>query len=232
VKKVLVAFLIIVSTLVFVGCGSVSTEKFARYPWTVVMVMKYSVEKDSMKESDIQALNTFLKDKHGEAFAISDEIVQIQLEFKDYTTFLGFFSVSGVDLSKVVKVVRQEKLFFIEDTIEYDNPWTTIGEHATIASINDQVQHKSVEYVYVLNISSRLTKAVGSYQHTDEISEHHYFFKDTVEKIVLFDRYENPPIWYAVGIGGTIVFMGAVYGIFTVIQRRKTVGQIISSDVI
>jgi len=40
---------------------------------------------------------------------------------------------------------------------------------------------------------------------------HHYYYIYDREYIELFDRFANQPIWYAIGLGATMIFMGGLY---------------------
>ena len=192
-KKILVAFAILLLAVTLSGCAQAPVERDINFPWTIKLIVQYKVD---------------------------SETAQKEIDFDDTVT---------------LNVVIQENLFLREYTLSFPNPWVAVkASPERFKVINDLLPSGAtdIDYQFKIILPTRISQANDRIRYVNEIIEHLYYFKDTPETIVLIDREPKPPIWYAVGIGGTIIFMGVIYVVFTIIQRRKTVGKIMNPDVI
>ena len=231
-KKFTVFVMVLLTALVFTGCGVKTTEYSAKYPWPVILILKYELNPTTADTTDaIKNINTYLdnltKDKNIETGVYTDDsALEIQLGFEDYETFLDFNGVTKSDdeLAKVVGVKMEEKTFFYERTETFENPWKTIsGNMEKIIAINEEINtaslnYTSVEYFFIFDSSMRRTSVPAAYKSENMIADYfYYFYGDSgtrTDEIVIFDRFQNDPIWYVLAVIGAGVFMVAVYLIF------------------
>jgi len=243
VKKFLAFFVIAVSAVLLVGCSGVE-NRTRDYPWELILVMRYRLDSEAIRDGAVGGLETFLDGQftgvagHGEVHH-QGNVLQIQLHFDNYRAFLLFNGLSATTeiLDNVVEVQIDTSLFFLERTMTFQNPWIKIADNMNrTESINNAVAGYAnldatvlPEYVFVFPSTVRRTRVEGHYQRENNLIEFLYYFRADVEDIVIFDRMPNTPIWYVIGIGATIAFMLVVYMLFRVTRKN---GQVQSDNVI
>jgi len=249
-RFLLLCCLFLIVPVTFAGCAVKSAHEMAEYPWSVILVSKYELKDESVPAGAIDALSSFFSNQIGTSKIVCDvaridKTLQIVLEFygdrnvkeqTGYKTFRQFYGLpSGKDDLRVVDFKLDVKAFFYERTQKFENPWKTVleSESAKPDQINKEVEKwfgsalvsNVPEYVYLFESSFRRSSAEGAYKVVNNFSTFDYYYRasgdETVDQIVLFDRFENSPLWYAVAVGGTVLFMLLVYIIFANTRKKR-----------
>jgi len=81
--------------------------------------------------------------------------------------------------------------------------------------------YNGVQRVFVFESNFRRTKVTGHFLRRNEISTFDYYFKETTDEITIFDRDANQPMWYAMGICATVIFMFVTYLVVANSRKRR-----------
>ena len=166
-------------------------------------------------------------------FANGDnDTVDFTLEFGNYYSFAAF---NEIDLTKDKLAERDTKrgVFFSELTVELPSPATRFFGIVKSAQIikrftNDLAPDKKIEYVYVFSSSYRRTSTNCDEEVRTGDSYDYYYLVDETEKVILFTRDANRPVWYGLAV---VVTAAAMTIFYFVSRRKKTKGTTNSTDV-
>ena len=235
-KKILVLF-VAIAALGLAGCSSRNNDGQEVFPWPVIFVIKYELNTEIISQDAVAGINIFLQSRTQNIDATAKahhagKTLQIEIEFDNYKTFLQFNGINpDEDDLKVIDIQFRERLFFLERTITFENPWLVIQDNMTAVNQIDQEVRTRVgqanikgdaEHIFVLRSSFRRTNVTGNYKNENMIIAHYYYFRgngeNVPEQVKLFDRFANQPIWYAIGLGATGIFM---LGMYFVLRKPK-----------
>ncbi|MDR0461914.1 MAG: hypothetical protein LBG88_01100 [Christensenellaceae bacterium] len=254
-KRVGAVIVLLFITVLFGGCAPKTENKAILYPWPVILAIKYQLTTEPTADS-LEMLGTYLTDITN-GFEVRAGISQsgkdLQIEFyfdtydvndkdniKNHKEFLRFMGLDhdDNDLSKV-QCKYQEKLFYIENTYTFTNPWKTIEDDMQcVEGINFEVRSRFAlqpgsepQYYYVFNTGFRRSKVTGAYKKENLVIEYNYYFRGSGEdyptQIVVFDKFANQTAWYFTAFLATGVFMGVIYAVLRYSEKARQKPEII-----
>ena len=162
----------------------------------------------------------------------SENHLRLQITFNNLASYIYF---NEYDLN-YVRFIRIDQtaivpstdvsvnwgLFFVERRVTMPNPFRLFfeGEGTRAGKVLNFLKAEFPEeepyLVYMMLFSTRRTdtNAYDSRRTPDLFGWEHVFITqagEAPEDIVIFDRFANPPIWYAIGIVATMIFMLVLY---------------------
>jgi len=178
--------------------------------------------------------------EHG--WIVNTNIFQIIIEFDNWESYV-YFNEMDLQVIPRTQVDINRGLFTIERTITMQNPFRTFFDNTYQVGTQNRtymlVQELNklngdvgdIELVYILHSSFRRgsTNATSSRRNIAEGTwEYHFAITDTsdIPPIIIVDRFANTPIWYAIGVGATIIFMLGIYIISKSKSKIKSVDQV------
>lgn len=155
-----------------------------------------------------------------------------------FDSYQRFYDYNGIDLTNKQnrKIETKKSLFFNERTITLSDPYTRFFDTATnkaaaiLQSFNNEFNEtdgKEIEYKYVFASSFRRTETnsdKNSSSLIDGIWEYKYDIDaSNPREIIIFDRFQNSPMWYVVAATATLVFMGVLYLVLKQLHKKNKV---------
>jgi len=219
VKKCALVLLILLSAALVAGCTQKPKEELIEYPWAVILVLKYELNDAEVPTNSIKELETELKKTLPVGVFHNDTDLQIQLEFKDYEAFMKF---NGSEMA-AVKHRHEKKLFYIERTLTFENPWEVV-DSTKINAITTEISGRGLliksdaKHFFVLETGFRRSSVETAYKSENLITHWNYYFygcgEEAPTEIVLYDKFANQPAWYMVAIGATAIFMLLMFFVY------------------
>lgn len=226
-KKFFALVVIFCSAVVLVGCGRADDNRSMQYSWTVGLQMRHELSSEMITDGAVDSIRehltsaTYDKDINFNVRHIGAEL-RIDLRIADFDTFLTFVGQDLDDLDIVDFEVR-ERLFFIERTQTFENPlhlaMNRLQEINQFVRTQANVSATAPENFFVFRSTFRRSNVEGAYESRSTLAAFYYYFNSEAEYVVLFDRFANQPIWYAIGLLSAGVFMG---GLFLVLRKPNT----------
>ena len=236
-KKIFPIFLVLVIAVTFAGCAPKTAGEEIAYPWAVILVMSFQLSSTSVPEGAVEALSKKLDLKN---ISHEKDTLKVGLYFKTYDDFSEYFDVTHINRKDQntggveTEIVR--KSFTYERTITFENPWKTVLENRagviesirteTVKLFSTSLKSSTPEYYYVLLSDYRRTRVPGAVSSTNLLGVYEYSFiygpdPESVDEILIFDRFANSPAWYGVAVGATAFFMIVTYIVFAKTKRKR-----------
>lgn len=158
----------------------------------------------------------------------------LSIVFGNMSSFLYFNQITHIPQ----EVTINPRTFVVERTITLQNPFETFFSVQTNRTIDiiDQLQDifkvdiADLSFTYAIYTSFRHT-STNATQTRQSIGVYSHYFtassRETLKDIIIFDRsigfrhegnvYRTEAIWYGVGIGATLMFMGFIW----IISKKK-----------
>ena len=232
-KKVSLFFVIFVAAVLFAGCAPKTEVDVMEHPWSVGLVIQYKYTSNLIKES-VDAFRSEFSDDEFVYVNFDNKTLQIDFYFEEYDDFVDYFELDAQPVDYLMK----ESLFFYERTLTFENPFKTVlvdptsPAKARIEDVNNKVTIKfgvpteGTDYYYLFETSFR-RRIANTYHVVKSPYYYGYYFsvdKDNphaIQQIEIFDRYSNSPIWYAIGVAATAIFMVIMYFIFAKSKKKS-----------
>jgi hypothetical protein len=229
VKKFSFLFVVLFSAALFAGCSvNNADENYTRdYPWGVVLVMKFNLADAALiPAGTITGLNEYMDGRAANLnmntqIWADDKVMQIEMYFNDYESFLAFNKIAYNDetLNSAVTVEMKHGLLYDERTITFDNPLLTLGNKIELGKINTEVRARlgasvtgDAEYYYIFESTVRRSRVDNTYREAEnQGTAYVYFFDENPAKVVIYDRFANYPVWYGGAVAATAAAMLIIY---------------------
>ena len=194
------------------GCGTLDPE-YRTYPWTVVLMMRFTLPSGDTNQSAIDNVLSYIDDDvlYGVdargSVGQSGSSLLVELRFthtcdndceevcaRNFYNFSNFFSLDtdSETLNNIVLFEWTESLFFFERTQTFKNPWIMAqgGDMSSIHRVETRVRSQftnigeNFEKFYVFQSAIRRSTMDNAYRSENMISHFNYFFRSCGETAV------------------------------------------------
>ena len=243
-KKLAVVLMVSCVAIFAAGCSLSTEEDRLEYKSSVIMLIQFDLSSETIGQSAFPNLKTYLDDlvepyeMQATPFHVGS-VLQIELYFENYKAFLKFNDMFGEeDDLIIVDYELERKLFYIERTIRFENPWRTLHVNEKMdkiegdGGINFMVRQGGFhlasaepDYFYIFETDSRRSRVADAFITENLITGYEYYFygsgDNMVDEIIIFDRFANQSAWYIAALIATIVSMIIVYLLLRLTNKGK-----------